>query len=191
MPPYLPLADLMDVVAAWAAGTHFFDIYKMMEVFEVSGVGLLNLVGICYQGETEVARQCNVLVGPPLRPTCKAHPPCLPTDPHLPTHPPTHPPSLPCCWVSPTAVTVCPGYLLNCPLSPTHHPQGSLVRAIRRLEELLRQLAAAMRTVSLLCCAVLWSAMLCCAATTVHWVGGVHQLAAAMRTVSPLWSAVL
>lgn len=28
-------ADLTDVVAAWAQGTPFFDIYKMMEVFEV------------------------------------------------------------------------------------------------------------------------------------------------------------
>ncbi|PRW05917.1 superkiller viralicidic activity 2-like 2 isoform B [Chlorella sorokiniana] len=28
--------DLMDVVAAWAQGTHFFDIYKMMELFEGS-----------------------------------------------------------------------------------------------------------------------------------------------------------
>lgn len=30
-----PPADLTDVVAAWAQGTPFFDIYKMMEVFEV------------------------------------------------------------------------------------------------------------------------------------------------------------
>ena len=33
--------------------------------------------------------------------------------------------------------------------------------------------------------------MLCCVATSVHWVGGLRRLAAAMRTVSPLWSAVL
>ena len=31
-------ADLMDVVVAWATGTHFFDIYKMMELFEVSSL---------------------------------------------------------------------------------------------------------------------------------------------------------
>ncbi len=32
---FLLTADLMDVVAAWAQGTRFFDIYKMMDVFEV------------------------------------------------------------------------------------------------------------------------------------------------------------
>lgn len=50
------------------------------------------------------------------------------------------------------------------PCLPAHailFPQGSLVRAIRRLEELLRQLAAALRSVSLLRRAVLYCAALC------------------------------